>query len=109
LSGTQAVQLNGVLNSPTIQTRNRAGQASHMGLAAASVIRADCALDAFYRRIKSRLGPAQAIVATAHKIARIVYRMLDSKVEYHAIGAEKYEKRFREREIKYCPVSGLQD
>ena len=42
-------------------------------------------------------------MATAHKIARIVYRMLDSKVEYHAIGAEEYEKRFREREIKYLP------
>jgi len=60
-------------------------------------------LGSFYRRIKSRLGPAQAIVATAHNIARIVYRMLDLKVEYHAIGAEEYEKRFREREIKHLP------
>ena len=35
--------------------------------AAASVIRADCAFGVFYRRLKSRLGPAQSVVATAHK------------------------------------------
>lgn len=61
-----------VLKSRTLKTHNRAGQASHRGLAAPFVIRADCALGVFYRRIKSRLGPAQAIVAAAYKIARVV-------------------------------------
>jgi hypothetical protein len=37
--------------------------------------RAGQAAGAFYRRPKARLGPAQAIVATAHLLARIVYRM----------------------------------
>jgi hypothetical protein len=65
------------------------------------VVRADCAPGAFYRRLKARLGPAQAIVATAHLIARIVYRMLKFKMEYQAMRAEQYEQQFREREIKY--------
>ena len=69
--------------------------------AAASVIRADCAFGAFYRRLKSRLGPAQAVVATAHKIAQVVYHMLKFKLDYQAVSAQKYDQRFREREIRY--------
>ncbi len=88
-----------VLRSRTLKTHNRAGQAFRQ--AAAAVIRADCAFGAFYRRLKSRLGPAQAVVATAHKIARTVYHMLKYKLEYQAMNAADYEKQFREREIKY--------
>ncbi len=87
-----------VLKSRTLKTRNRAGQAFR--LAAASVPRADCAAGALYRRPKARLGPAQAIVATAHLLACIVYRMLKFKMEYQVIRAEEYEQRFRERQIK---------
>ncbi len=88
-----------VLRSYTLKTHNRAGQAFRQ--AAAAVLRANCAFGAFYRRLKSRLGPAQAVVATAHKIARVVYHMLKYKVEYQAITTAEYEQRFREREIKY--------
>jgi transposase len=71
--------------SRTMKTRNRAAQAVRM--AAQSVLRADCALGAFSRRLKGRLGPAQALVATAHKMARTVYHMLKDRVPYHDIGA----------------------
>lgn len=36
----------------------------------------------FYRRIKSRGGPTKAHVATAHKLAKIFYKMVKDKVEY---------------------------
>jgi transposase len=88
-----------VLRSRTMKTRNRAAQAFRM--AAQSVIRADCAFGAFSRRLKGRLGPAQALVATAHKMARTVYHMLKDQVAYHDIGAAEYNKRFHERELKY--------
>ena len=88
-----------VLKSRTLKTRNRAGQAFRM--AAGSVMRADCAFGAFYRRQKARLGPAQAAVATAHLIARIVYRMLKYKVEYEPLSVVEYEQRYREQQIKY--------
>lgn len=88
-----------VLRSRTLKTHNRAGQAFRQ--AAAAVIRADCAFGAFSRRQKSRLGPAQAIVATAQKIARVVSHMFTFNVEDHAISAAEYDQHFREREIKY--------
>lgn len=88
-----------VLKSRTMKNRNRAAQAFRM--AAQSVIRSHCALGAFYRRLKGRLGPAQALVATAHKIARTVYHMLKHRVPYHDIGAAAYNQRFREREMQY--------
>ena len=59
------------------------------------------AFGACYRRLKGRLGPAQALVATAHKIARTVYHMLQDRVQYHDIGAAEYNQRFREREMQY--------
>ena len=63
--------------------------------------RSHCALGAFYRRLKARVGPAQAQVATAHKIARIVYHLLKFKVEYRQSSAEEYEQQFRERELHH--------
>ena len=88
-----------VLKRRTMKNRNRAAQAFRM--AAQSVIRSHCAFGAFYRRLTGRLGPAQALVATAHKIARTVYHMLKHRVPYYDIGAAEYNKRFREREMHY--------
>ena len=88
-----------VLKSRTLKNRNRAAQAFRM--AAQSVTRSHCAFGAFYRRLKGRLGPAQALVATAHKIARTVYHMLKHLVPYHDIGAAEYTQRFRERALQY--------
>lgn len=86
-----------VLRSRTLKTDNRAGQAFRQ--AAASVTRSQSAFGAFYRRKKAQIGPAQALVATAHKIARTVYFMLKHKVAYHDIGAQGYEAAQREREL----------
>jgi len=88
-----------VLRSRTLKTRNRAGQAFRQ--AAASVIRSGSAFGAFYRRKRGQLGPMQALVATAHKIARTVYYMLKNRVQYHDIGAEAFEHKQKEREIVY--------
>ena len=88
-----------VLTSRTLKNRHRATQAFRM--AAQSVSRSHCAFGAFYRRMKGRLGPAQALVATAHKMARTVYHMLKHRVPYHDIGAAEYAQRFRERERRY--------
>ena len=69
--------------------------------AAQSVQNADCVFGALYRRLRARLGPAQATVATAHAIARVVYRMLKYKVEYETISVTEYEKKYKEQRIKY--------
>ena len=88
-----------VLKNRTLKTKNRAGQAFRM--AAQSVKRADCVFGALYRRLRARLGPAQATVATAHAIARVVYRMLKYQVEYEQLSVDEYEKKYKEGQIKY--------
>ena len=70
-------------------------------MAAQSVKQADCVFGSLYRRLKSRLDKAQATVATAHAIARVVYRMLKYKVEYETINVNEYEKKYEEQQVKY--------
>ena len=43
----------------------------------------------------------QALIATAHKLARVVYKMLKDKVPYAHTTAQAEDDRFREREIAY--------
>jgi transposase len=88
-----------VLNNKTLKTKNRAGQAFR--LAANSVKKADCPFGVLYRRLRSRLGPAQATVATAHAIARVVYKMLKYKVEYDPLSVNEYQKQYEEQQVKY--------
>lgn len=52
----------------------------------------DVPLGHYYRRIKSRLGAAQATVATAHKIAEIVYFMVLRQEEYREDVTAQNEK-----------------
>ena len=77
---------------------NRAAQALRM--AAQSLKNSKTALGAFFRRMRARLGPAKAITATAHKLSRIVYRMLKFGHEYVDQGEQYYQERYRERVIK---------
>ena len=88
-----------VLRSRTLPTTNQAGQAFRQ--AAAAVIRSRSAFGAYYRRKRAQLGPMQALVATAHKIARTVYYLLKHRVAYQDIGADAYELKQRERELVY--------
>lgn len=88
-----------VLRSRTLKVRSRAGQAFRQ--AAQSVSRSDSAFGAFYRMMRARLGPQQATVATAHKIARAVYFMLQTKTPYRGQTAEEYQRERRERDLKH--------
>lgn len=88
-----------VLKNKTLKTKNRAGQAFRM--AAQSVKQSDTVFGVMYRRMKARLGPAQATVAVAHALARVVYRMLKYKVEYETISVAEYEKKYEEQQLKY--------
>ncbi len=71
--------------------KNRLGQALRM--AAQAVGRTQTVLGMFYRRIKSRLGGKGAVTATAHKLAVLIYRMLQHGTEYVAQGLEDYEAK----------------
>jgi transposase len=85
-----------VLRSRTMKVRNRANQAFRQ--AAQSVAKSDSSFGAYYRAMRARLGPKQAIVATAHKIARTVYQLLKTCEPYREESAAAYDHKRRERE-----------
>jgi transposase len=69
-----------VLRSRTMKVHSRANQAFRQ--AAQSVAQSHSSFGAYYRAMRARLGPKQAIVATAHKIARTVYHVLKRREPY---------------------------
>jgi transposase len=71
--------------------------ADALRMAATTLQNSKTALGAFYRRMRGRLGAASAITATAHKLARIIYRLLKYGEHYVQQGLEAYEKKYRER------------
>jgi transposase len=87
-----------VLRSRTRKVTNRATQAFRQ--AAQSVSRSDSAVGAYYRSMRARKGPEQANVATAHKIARIVYHLLKYGEAYETESAAAYEQQRQERELR---------
>src|SRR6266508_3751727 len=88
-----------VVRSRTMKVRNRANQAFRQ--AAQSVAQSDSSFGAYYRAMRARLGPKQAIVATAHKIARTVYHLLKTGEPYREESGAEYERKRQEREIKH--------
>jgi len=69
-----------VLSSKTKPTATRA--AVILRNSAASLHHSQSALGAYYRRMVARIGKMQAVTATAHKLARIVYSLLKYGTEY---------------------------
>jgi len=87
-----------VISVRTKRVKNRV--ATTLRLAAASLERKNSGLGAYYRRMKGRLGPAAGLKATAHKLARLVYRMLKHGENYVAIGQAEYEANLRAKQLK---------
>ncbi len=75
--------------------KNRVGIALRM---AAQVLgRTQSPLGMFYRRIKGRIGGVGAVTATAHKLSRLVYRMLKYGSEYVKQSMQEYESKLKEK------------
>jgi hypothetical protein len=84
-----------ILSSKTKPSDNRAAQALRM--AASSLYRSATAIGAFFRRLRARLGAPKAITAAAHKLARILYRMLAEGSNYREAGENYYEQQYQAR------------
>jgi transposase len=87
-----------IIRTKTKKTDSRANLAFRQG--AATLGRSKSALGQFYRRMKSKLGTPKAVVATAHKLARIVYHMLKNQTPFIAVGPEHEDARYRERALR---------
>jgi hypothetical protein len=87
-----------VLGRGTRRVVNRAATALRQ--AANTLMRSHTYLGAQYRRLRTRLGAPKAITAMAHRLARLVYRMLKYGQAYVDKGSEYYEERFRQQQIQ---------
>ena len=87
-----------VLSSRTRRVVNRLSDS--LRLAATSLERSESALGAYYRRMKAKLGAAEAVTATAHKLARIIYRLIKHGEDYVRQGIEDYEKKYQEQRLR---------
>jgi len=89
-----------VLSSSTRPGKNRLAVA--LKKAAFGLARSHSPMGRYYQKMRAKLGPAQAIVATAHKLARILYTMIKNQVEYdESVFKEDERKReeYRRRRI----------
>jgi transposase len=86
-----------LLGKGTRHVVNRAATA--LRLAARNLIRSRSYLGAQYRRLRTKLGAPKAITAMAHRLARLVYRMLKYGQRYVDKGTEYYENRYRQQQI----------
>src|SRR6202045_1815878 len=87
-----------VLSKGTRHVVNRAATALRQ--AANTLMRSRSYLGAQYRRLRTKLGAPKAITAMAHRLARLVYRMLKYGQTYVDKGTEYYEERFRQQQIQ---------
>jgi transposase len=95
-----------VLARGTRHVVNRAATALRMG--ASTLLRSQTYLGAQYRRLRSKLGAPKAITAMAHRLARLVYRMLKYGQQYVDKGAEYYEQRNRQQQIEFVRKKAAQ-
>jgi hypothetical protein len=87
-----------VIGRQTAKVNNRAAQV--LRLAAQSAGRGHGPVGAFYRRLRARVGPEQAITATAHKLARIVYHLLKTRQAYDPAILEAASTRQHQRDVE---------
>jgi len=95
-----------VLGRGTRQVVNRAATA--LRVAATTLLKSQTYLGAQYRRLRSKLGAPKAITAMAHRLARLVYRMLKYGQQYIDKGTAYYEQRSRQQQIEFVRKKAAQ-
>jgi transposase len=87
------------MNSHTSHSSNKA--ATTLRMAASSLYKSKSVLGAHLRKMKARMGPIEAITATAHKMARAIYYMMLRKTDFQDAGEEYYDKLNQGKALKF--------
>ena len=87
-----------VLSSRTQPNRNRAAEA--LRRAAVSAGRTETELGAYFRRKRAQKGPAAAVIATAHKLAKLYYVLVKEQKEYEPQSTAQYEAKQQARTVQ---------
>lgn len=88
-----------IISSKMQKKKNHAGQTLRMS--ANSLKKSKSPLGDYARKMKSRLGKSAGVVATAHKLARIVYTMIKEKRPYNPKIVANDQEKWKEKRIKY--------
>ena len=86
-----------IISSKITKKKHRAGQSFRM--AASTLFNSKSVLGDYYRKKQARSGPATAILATATKLATIVYHMIKNKVPYRPECLEKSQLKAKQMMI----------
>ena len=84
-----------IIKRGTRKVNNRLAVALRM--AAQSLVRDQSYLGDYHRRMRARLGPAAAVTATAHKLARIIYHLVTTGEAYDEGVFAREQQRQRKR------------
>jgi len=87
-----------IISSRMMKKKNRAGQTLRMG--ASSLYQNKTPLGDYHRRMSAKYGGKGASLATGHKLARIIYKMLETKKEFCYDMLIESQKKYKENRIK---------
>jgi 5'-3' exonuclease len=87
-----------IISSKMMKKNNKAGQLLRQ--AASCLITNKTAIGDYYRAMRARLGGKGAALATAHKLARIIYAMLLKKTEFNSGIIVDNQEKIKEEKIQ---------
>jgi transposase len=87
-----------IISSKMMSKDNKAGQSLRQAASCLSASKSP--IGDYYRTIRSRIGGKGAVVATAHKMARIIYTMLLKQTEYNEDMVMGNKDKVKEDKIK---------
>ncbi len=87
-----------IISSRMQKRKNHAGLALRM--ASSNMSKSKSPLGDYSRRMKSRLGGKGAVVASAHKMARIIYHLIEKQIEYDNAVIIENQIAWKQKRIK---------
>lgn len=106
LAPSNKMSANKLYASKVPKHKNKVGQI--LRVAASTLKSTKSALGIYFRKIQSRKGFNQAVVATANKIATIIYHMVKTGTEYDEQNLIRNEKIYLEKRIKKLEIKLLE-
>ena len=86
------------ISSKMMTKDNKAGQSLRQAASCLSANKSP--MGDYYRSIRSRIGGKGAVIATAHKMARIIYNMILKQTEYNEQMVVGNQEKVKEDKIK---------
>jgi transposase len=86
-----------IISSKMTKKENKAGQCLRQ--AAATLANEKSSLGECYRTTRAKTGGKAAVIATAHKLARIIYQMLKSKTSYNPNSIHNNQQQTKQDKI----------